>query len=231
MAKKIIITLVLIAALIGLDVFAVDYYCRYLIGYETVYVASHQLFQRTLISDEDIEEIKVPKGYLSNDVYQSIEDIKGKYVKLSYSVPKGSLFYKGALEVKPKDEQYTLLLKDQVSYDIYTTEAKVNSGTLSKNMYVDLYLTISNNGKPVSDLLLSDARIIGLYDSNEQQIQDYDQNSRVYIIDLAVDKKDVNYLNKAFVLGEIKVIVSSDTYSTDKTTTLNQESAIFEYLK
>lgn len=231
MAKKLLITILIIGLIVGFDAFAVDYYCRYLIGYEDVYVASHQLFQRTKIADEDIAVIKVPKGYLSGDVLSSKEEIKDKYVKLSYSIPKGSLFYKNTLETRPKDEQYTLLLKDQVSYDIYTTEAKVNTGSLSKNMYVDLYLTIPNNNKPVSDLLLSNARIIGLYDSNEQQIPDFDQTSRVYIISLAVEKKDVNYLNKAFLLGDIKVIVSADTYKTNKTSSLNEESEVFEFLK
>ncbi|MDO4199101.1 MAG: SAF domain-containing protein, partial [Erysipelotrichaceae bacterium] len=217
--------------IIGLDVAGVHYYSRYLVGFEKVYVASHQLSQRTKISEEDLKEIEVPKGYVSEDVYTDINDILGKYVKLSYSIPKGSLIYRNAVEEDARDIEHSLLMNGQVTYDIYTSEAKVNSGSLSNSMYVDLYLTISSNSKTVSDLLLSDARIIGLFDSNEQAILDYNRDSRVYIISLAVDEKDVPYLNKAFVLGDIKIIVSSDTYKTNKRSSLNTDGLVFEYLQ
>ena len=231
MVRKIIITTAAILVFVSVNIVAIYFYCRHITGFEKVYVASHQIFQRTFLSEDDIEEIEIPKGYILEGVYTNKEDIIGKYVKLSYSIPKGSMFYKGALETGQKDELYTLLMKDQVSYDLYTTDVKVNSGTLSKNMFVDLYLTISNNGKPVSDLLLKNARIIGLYDNNEQQILDYDQNSKVYIISVAIEKKDVAYLNKASVLGDIRVLVSSDTYSINKRSSLNEQSVIFEYLE
>lgn len=231
MIKRILITVLIIITLISLDVAGVHYYSKYLVGFEKTYVASHNIFQRTVISEEDLMEIEIPKGYLSGDVLNDKNEIIGKLVKLSYSIPKGSFFYKSSVEDTGKDIDHTLLMNRQVTYDIYTSEAKVNTGSLSRNMYVDLYLTVVDNHKPVSDLILSDARIIGMYDMNEQPIQDFDRNSRAYIISLAVDENDVNYLNKAFVVGEVKVIVSNDTYKTGKRSALNYESEIFEYLR
>lgn len=231
MKKRILIIILIIVVTVGFAVSGIHYYSRYLVGFEKAYISSHQIFQRTVINEEDLTEIEIPKGYLNDDVLTDKTQIIGKLVKLSYSIPKGSLFYKGCLEKTGKDIEHTLLMNKQVTYDIYTSEARVNSGSLSRNMYVDLYLTVVENHKPVSDLILSNARIIGMYDINEMPIQDYDHSSKAYIISLAVDENDVNYLNKAFVIGEVKVIVSSDAYKTGIRSSLNYDSEVFEYLK
>lgn len=231
MAKKITLIILGFILIIGLDFIGIHYYSKYLIGYTTIYVSSHQLMQRNKISNDDLKEVVVPKDYISEDVYIDKDDILDKYVKLSYSIPKGSFIYKSAIENSGKDINNTLLLDNEVNYDVYTSDIKVNSGILNKNMKVDLYLTIPNNGKPVSDLFLSNVRIIGLYDSNEKEIQNYDNDSRVHILSLAINKDDVSYLNKALMIGEIKIIISSDTYDDTKTSTLNRNSEIFSFLE
>ncbi len=129
-------------------------YLKYSENYVKAFVASHQIAQRTLISEKDLKEVEVPKEFIGDDVYLKKEDILGKYVRLSYSIPKGSLFYRSVLESDIKDLTYTLLLKGQAAYDIYASEVKVNTGNLNTGMYVDLYLTINTNDKPISDLLL-----------------------------------------------------------------------------
>lgn len=231
MAKKILLYLTLFVLLIGLDFLGVHFYSKYLIGYTTVYVSSHQLSQRSKIKEEDLKELIVPKDFVLEDVYLKKEDILNKYVKLSYSIPKDSFIYKSAIETNGKDICNTLLMENEVSYDVFTNEVKVNSGTLSKNMMIDLYLTIPNNGKPISDLLLSNARIIGLYDSNEKEIQSFDNNSKVHILTIAINKDDVSYLNKALMIGDIKIIISSDTYNANKSSLLNRNSEIFSFLQ
>ena len=231
MVKRIILIVAIFLSITLLDFLGIHYYSRYLVGFEKTFVASHQLSQRSRITENDLEEIEIPKGFISSDVLTVKEEILDNYVKLSYSIPKGSFIYKSAIEKDNNDISNTLLFKNQVTYDVLTSEAKINSGSLAKNMYVDLYLTISIGNKPISDLLLSDARIIGLYDINQKPILDFDKESRVYIVSLAVDREDVNYLNMAFALGEIKVVVSDGAYETGKKSRLNTESEIFEYLK
>lgn len=230
MIKKILVIIAGLALLVSCY-FSVKAYQKYSTNYVKTYVASHQLNQRSNISYEDLKEVLVPKEYLQNDVYLDKNDIIGKYVKLSYSIPKGSLFYKGCLETDIKDLAHTLLYEGQVNYDIYVNEVKVNTGNLDKNIYVDLYLTIDNNEKPESDLLLSKARITGLYDGNGKQINDYDKESRVNIISLAIDKNDVSLLNKALLVGEIKIVVNPNPYSTGDKTIVNSSSQLFNYLQ
>ena len=226
---KIAIPLILIGA--GLF-FSISAYLTYREEYVEVYVASHNLSQRTKIEMQDLELKKLPKQYLSPDIYTDSEDIIGKYVKLSCLIPKGAFFYKGFLQDNVKDLSHTLLREGEVNYDIYTGEVKVNAGSLDVGMYVDLYLSLGNaHEKPESGLLMENCRITGLFDSQGRMIQSYDNDSRVVIISLAVLKDDVSYLNKALMIGNVSVIVNSTTYAVNSSSHLIRDSEVFMYLQ
>ncbi len=227
--KVLIITCSTVILLFGLF-FGIRYYTKYKIGYTRVCVASHNISQRSQITEDDLEYIELPKDYLK-DVYLDLDDIEGKYVKLSYSIPKGSLIYKSVLEDDIKDLAHTLLKENEVNYDLYVNDIKINTANIAKNMYIDLYLTIEKHDKPISDILLSNARITGLYDTNNKVINDYDNDSRVYIVSIAVNKDDVNILNKAQVIGNISCVVNKNTYDTNLKTSINSESELFNFIQ
>lgn len=231
MNKKIIRIVLLIVLVVCSLVFDIFVYKKYKTEYIETYVASHQISQRTKIKMEDLETIMVPKEYLQNNVYTSTDEILDKYVKLGYSIPKGSLFYKSSLETDIKDLANTLLLKDEVNYDLVVGDIKINTANLSVNMYIDLYLTINHNGILASDLFISNARITGLYDNNNKPILDYDKDSRVSIISIAINSNCVNYLNKARMIGEISSVINYNTYETFKKCELNDNSILLEYLE
>ena len=230
MHKKIVIVVSMSLILMSAAILGMRAYCRYAIGYTHIYVASHQLSQRTLIQEEDLKEIIVPKDYIDIDAYLDKEDILGKYVRLSHAIPKGSFIYKGAVEDDIKDLAHTLLKKGEVTYDVFVNDVEVNTANLSTNMYVDLYLTIHDKDKAISDLLLANCRIIGFYDSNGKQIKEYDNESRIYVFALAIRKEDVVILNKAMVLGDLKVVVNSYAYDDLLSSSQNSASTIYEYL-
>lgn len=231
MIKKILI-IVSIALALSISLFlSAKTYLEYRQDYVDVYVASHQIAQRTLLSNRDLAVIRLPKQVMNEDIVNDLEQIKGNYVKLSCSIPKGSMFYKAALESDIKDLANTLLMKGQVNYDLYVGEIKINSGSIATKMYVDLYLTVSRNDKPISDLLTRDCRITGLYDGNGRQILDYDRDSRVQIISLAVNEDEVSLINKALKIGEVSVIVGNKTYQNHVYSTLNRDSELLEYLE
>lgn len=231
MIKKILVIAIPITATVLALFFSIMAYLHYSRNYVSAYVSSHNIAHRSFIEEKDIVEIKAPREYLTDDVYLTKEDILGKYVKLSYSIPKGSLFYKSSMESDIKDLANTLLMDKQVNYDIYTNEVKVNTGNLFEGVYVDVYLTINNKDHPISDLLLSNCRITGLYDNNGKQILSYDYDSRVSIISIAVEKNDVAILNKALLLGEISIIPSMNPYQINIRSSLNTESSVFMYLE
>ena len=97
-------------------------------------------------------------------------------------------------------------------------------------MYLDLYLTIDKGDKVISDLLLSNCRIIGFFDSYGKQIRDYDLDSRVYIVSLAINREHVNILNKSLVLGTINTVVNKNTYNDLGSSILNEKSILIDYL-
>ena len=231
MKKKIPVYILIGLCLILSLFFSISAYLRYSSRYIKTYVASHNISQRNKLTDSDIKEILVPREYLNEDVYIDKKDILDKYVKLSYSIPKGSLFYVSCLQSNIKDMPHKLLNEGQINYDLYTNNIKINTANLGVNMYVDIYLTISNKDKPISDILIENCRITGLYDYEGKIINDYDLDSRVGIISLAIGKDDINILNKALKIGEISVYVSSNPYTTDISSNVVKESEVFEYLQ
>ena len=231
MVKKILIIICSTLLVITGIFFGIRWYTKYAIGYTKAYVATHQISQRSLITIDDLQEVEVPKDYLKDDVYLNKEDIIGKYVKLSYSIPKGSLIYKTAIEEDISDLANTLLKEGEVNYDIYTSDVKINTANITKNMYVDMYLTIDTRDKPISDLLISNARVTGLYDSNNKPILEYDKESRVQIVSFAIRKEDVNVLNKAQVIGKINCVVNNNAYDMRLVSSLNNKSSLFEYFE
>lgn len=231
MLKKILLIAIPITASVLALFFSIMAYIHYSQNYVSAYISSHNIAQRTRISQKDITEVKVPREYLSDDVYLELDDILDKYVRLSYSIPKGSLFYKSSLEKDIKDLANTLLMDNQLNYDIYTNEVKINTGNLAQGMYVDMYLTVNNKDRPVSDLLISNCRITGMYDNNGKQIFDYDKDSRISVISVAVEKGDVSYLNKALLVGDISIIASSNAYQSNIRSILNRESEVFMLLE
>ena len=231
MIKKILFISLPLIVLSACLFFSISTYMQYRDHYVSVYVASHNIAQRTCLSEEDLYEMKVPKEYLSDDVYTDKQDILGKYVKLSYALAKGSLFYKGALQSDVKDLAYTLLKQGEVNYDLYTSEIKINSGVLSVGMYLDLYLTMGNLDKAYSDLLIEGCRITGLYDNQGKVIRDFDTDYRTAIVSVAIDKKDVAVLNKAMMLGNISAVAGSNVYDDSRKAKLNEDSFLMEYLQ
>lgn len=229
MRKRIIVFIISIISVTAMLLFSYWFYTEKL-EIVDVYIASHNLSQRTKISYEDLQCIKMPRMYLNEDIKMNSEDIIGKYVKLSYSIPKGSYIYSSSIESNIGDLANTLLQKDEVTYDIYTSEVKINPGSLNKNMCLDLYLTIVDKDNLISDLLLSNARIIGFYDQNGKEILDYDKQTRVNIVSIAVNKDDVSILNKALVVGEIRAVVGEKTYKTNLKATQNNTSEIYNWL-
>ncbi len=231
MIKKILMILVP-TVLLGICLFfSVSAYLRYREAYVKVPVASHQLYQRSCLKDEDLEMIEVPKAYLNDSVYTKIEDILGKYVKLSYSLPKGSLIYKGALEEDIRDLSVSLLKDGEASFDLYTSEIRINAGNLGVGMYVDLYLSIKGNEKSVSDLLFEGCRVIGLFDNQGRSIRDYENDVRVAIVTIALNREDISILNKAMMIGNISVLCSSRSYDIFQRSVLNQNSEVLSYLE
>lgn len=222
---KIILIFILDIILIGLLSYLISWYR---LGLTRVYVSAYDIGEREKIDKLYLKTILVPKAYVSDDIYLEEKDIVNKYTKLNVIVPKDYLFYKSFLEdfSDMKDSSHLLLEDNQVTYDLYVKDIDVNPANILKGMRCDLYFTL-NRQEVISDLLIEDAKIIGLYDLNNQQI--VDNHTTLNIISIAIDKEMVTYLNKALAIGEIKLIVGNDLYADNKVK-INLSETILKYL-
>ena len=225
--KKIIIVLSVFVLFVG----GVLLYCRRELELVKVPVASYSLGKRTLVDETTYKLISVPKRYLNSEVVLDSEELNNKCVRIDGFVPKGSFFYKSVLDdVGSIDDKLTYdLREDEVAFDININDLKVNQAYLKEGMYVDIYLTISKD-RVLSDLLINNVRIIGLYDLNHKKILDFDNNAVLQNITLALPNDAVSYVNKALAIGTLNAVIGKDCYQ-DVGSSLNVESVVFNYLR
>ena len=225
--KKIIIVLSVFVLFVG----GVLLYCRRELELVKVPVASYSLGKRALVDETTYKLISVPKRYLNSDVVLDSEELNNKCVRIDGFVPKGSFFYKSVLDdIGSIDDKLTYDLRDdEVAFDININDLKVNQAYLKEGMYVDIYLTISKD-RVLSDLLITNVRIIGLYDLNHKKILDFDNNAVLQNITLALPNDAVSYVNKALAIGTLNAVIGKDCYQ-DVGSSLNVESVVFNYLR
>lgn len=225
--KKIIIVLSVFVLFVG----GVLLYCRRELELVKVPVASYSLGKRALVDETTYKLISVPKRYLNSDVVLDSEELNNKCVRIDGFVPKGSFFYKSVLDdIGSIDDKLTYdLREDEVAFDININDLKVNQAYLKEGMYVDIYLTISKD-RVLSDLLINNVRIIGLYDLNHKKILDFDNNAVLQNITLALPNDAVSYVNKALAIGTLNAVIGKDCYQ-DVGSSLNIESVVFNYLR
>lgn len=230
MKKKTNLLIILLTVII--DILAVTFISFMLadlkLGLRDVYVSAYDIEERTLMEESYLRKIKVPGAYISDDVYTLKEDIEGKYTRVSSFIPRGSLIYKSFLESADdmNDASIMSLKEGEICYDLSVRDIDVNPATLIKGMNCSLYFTLS--GKDVvSDLLIENARIIGLYDMANKPL--VDDRSALNTVSLALKSEMVPYLNKALELGRIKLTVGYNPYG-DKETVINLNETILKYL-
>lgn len=228
--KKFFLIPIFVLLIFAILYFGSELLAIYRLGLTKVVVAKMSLPQRTMIKEDLLEYIYVPKEYVKDNAYLSKEEVLDKYVKLNSYIPKGSLIYKDFVEDKSnmKDGLHLDLKKDEVTYDLFIKDIKVNPAHLLTGTNVDLYLTI-NKKEIVSDLLISGARITGLYDINNKEIKANNDNYTLGTISIAIKKDMVPILNKAITIGEVSLIVGSDLYN-NGSASLNSSSKIFDLL-
>lgn len=193
-------------------------------------VASSYLDRRSVIKNKDIDYIKMPKNSIDEGVILDENLLIGKYIKSDYYLNKGALFYSSFIEDEGSmnDIDYLDLDSNSTIYELFINNVSANAAHLNKNMYVDLYLTLD---KPsvMSELLISGAKICGLYNNNYEELNENNKNNNLSIISLVIDKDMVSLLNKGVMLGEVSIIPCSNPYD-EKDCFINRKGDIINYL-
>lgn len=201
---------------------------------QKVYVTSRDIAPREEIKEDDVVEVEIPKAYLQENVYLSKKDIVGKYTEVQGFIPKGSLFYKSMLysEDSLPDYPSMLLKENQVSYGIQTDVVKTSGNTLVVGQKVDVYVSVDlPERKTVADCLIRAVRITGLKDRNGLDLSDEESSKIPFVVTIAVDKKQVEFLEIAEEMGSVNIYGVSVDYTNQEESVLNEQSKVLKYLK
>ena len=222
-----------VAAILGLDWAGVHYYEAYTINPIKVPVAAHDIMPRTMISADDISYVTVPAVYVNEVAYMTERDIVGMYTDIQGKIPEGSLFYRTMLHEPSSlpDYPHTKLKEGQVAYTLNTDAAHLGGNSIMADQRVDLYVSLKNeNGSPLVDCLVRNARVLGIRDQKGYEISDPESTRVPAVILLALDEDCVRYLGMARMVGTIEIVVPSDTYA-DQEAALVSNSRVIPYLK
>ena len=195
-----------------------------------VIVASEYLESRTLIKNKDIKHVKVPSSLLNEDMLLNESEVIGKYVGASSIINEGSFCFRDSVDdvSNMNDASLFEVGEDEVVYELFVKNIDVNAAHINNNMFVDLYLTIE---KPeiISDLLISNTKICGLYNNNYDDINKEDKRNNLSIISLVIKADMIPILNKAQLVGKLSIVPSNDPYG-QKVMSINKEGDIMSFL-
>lgn len=228
--------IVLIISLMSIEIYRIffsDNYYSKVLNYVSVPVANKDLNQRDLIKSTDIEFIKLPAAFINDDVILEKDILIGSYVKLGNNINSYSLISVNQLENKKLMNDYgnTLLNKGQSLFSINTNLSQTTGNSLNPSTLVDIYFTLEVEGEYISDLLVSNVRIITIKDSDGVDISSENFNSIPYIIVMAINEEYIPLLNVALRIGDFDLIVNNNSYSENEESYLNKDSKVLTFIQ
>ncbi|MEG2487644.1 RcpC/CpaB family pilus assembly protein [Anaerorhabdus sp.] len=234
MLKRIIAFLCSITILIGIDYFLVDYLSTKKINLVSVYVASRDIKPRTIITDQDIREIKIPQAYVLENVINNKNNLIGRITNIEGRIPKDSLFYETNLDKinAIPDAAVPLLENNQVAYVLNVNQSNNNFDTFTVGQKIDVYVTINFKNEPtIFDCLLESVRIVSIKDRKGLEISSKESTGSIQTLTLAIHENQIAPLSLASKLGTIELYATAFSKNTKKESILKEDSEIIKYIK
>ena len=147
----------------------------------TVYYANQTIQPKTLITEDMVSRTQVPASFILGSYYRNYDDIVGKYSNYNSMIAEGSIFYYDLLVEESN-------LPDAVLYNVNEGERIVSFPVSMESTYgnsimpgniVDLYVKLIDDGKVVYGEYLKDVEILGVKDSNGQNVFESTEEGRV----------------------------------------------------
>lgn len=230
---KIILGILILVLFCCINIICIKFYTDYKIKLTTVFVASHNIEGRHLITKEDIKEIQIPFAYIEDKAFINESDIVGKYTDIQGKIPVGSLFYKSMI-FNPEDlpdNPITSLKENQIYFTLPTDVLALSGNTIVEGHRVDLYGSIYvKQDQYIQDILLSNVRVISIKDSKGYSLNHPSSNKTPYLISFAISQDSLNYLSMLNKIGKIDIYPNSKSYSTETEAKLELNSKIKKYL-
>jgi hypothetical protein len=196
------------------------------------YIAAEDIPPRTKITEEYLVSAEIASDYLIDNTYLEKEDIIGKYTEIQGMIPAGSVFYKHMLyEEKDLPDHAQLQLKEgETSFGVQVDVASL--GSLTEGERIDMHVGIERrDSTPLTGILIQNARIICIKDHQGLSLSNVKSNGVPYLMELAVQRTDLDLLNLAESVGTLKFFPSLDPYSTEPEASLVYDSDMTRYLQ
>lgn len=181
-------------------------------------VAVHPLGSRSLIMEEDIQMIRMPKCLTLKNVLLNKDDIIGKYVRPYQSIATNSLFYEELIVVeKNMNDAHLFSLNERevaMTIDVNIKTSYANSILVGHR--IDLYFL--GKAKMNDDIhqqaiihgeIVKNARVIAVKDKDGKSIEENTSlESSVVVVALA--QEDAHLVAVAKAMGTISPMISYD---------------------
>lgn len=181
-------------------------------------VASKSIGARMIITEDDIQMIRVPKCITFENVLMNKEDILGKYIKPYQSIARNSLFYEEliAMEEDMNDANLFSLKEGEVAMSLDVNIKTSYANSILVGHRIDLYflgkVNINddfNNQSIVHGEIVKNARVIAVKDEAGKSIEsDSELESSVVVV--ALSQEDAHLVAVAKAMGTVNPMISYD---------------------
>lgn len=185
----------------------------------------------TKITEDMLFERVVPSDAIPPNVYSSMEDVVGKWTVEGYGIVKNSYIYEGKILATDKMPDAAILELEPHEYAFpLLVDLETSSGNaIIPGAYVDLHFATgyTDDEKPLTGLIFESVRVTSVKDSktqnvfspseftedvNETATTTNDERALAKLYTLAVSAQQLDYLNKAKLLGNIIPVAHGKSY-------------------
>lgn len=219
----------LTAGLLGMSYLGSTVYINDRLEMVEVPVAAQLLTPRTLIDENDVVMVKIPKGVLQSTILLEPKKMIGKYTLINTQIPQGSFIYASMVEEAQEAKDYPSLLlhPNQVVYALEVDLKMTSGNTLQPAQKIAIYVSLIHNRLTIVDQLISNVRILSLKDKNGKELEKATDIPKIMLI--ALDQKLVSLLTKAIALGDL-ILTPISNQNNEQESVLIENTALLEVL-
>ena len=195
-----------------------------------VYFSTEMIMPTEKISIDKVKKKMIPSWFYQDDMISELDQVNNMYLRFNTTLYPNMIVTKSILmnEDELKNSTKYRLGVDEVVFTVTSDKLRNLKGLLILDQYLDIYVTISIRNQPVIvDWLFKSVKIIGLKDKNGKELSKND-NTNLYLINLAINEELLPYLIKAQKSGEIELIIANNNH---KETEFNHSSSLLQYLQ
>lgn len=189
-------------------------------------VAYHPIGSRTVITEDDIQMLRMPRCITLNNVILKKEDVIGKYVRPYQSIATNSLFYEELIvdEEDMNDAHLFSLDKGEVAMSIDVDMKTSYANSILVGHRIDLYFLGKarindevNQQAIIHGEIVKNARVIAVKDKDGKSIEG-NSTLESSVVVVALTQEDAHLVAVAKALGSISPMISYDNINNSGTT-------------